>query len=431
MSIFWGKPKPQKISYYKPVKSMIPFGGWKWKWCYGSEGAMPLLTEQTVSCDSPVSCKPTAAPKLTKEEKKAQKAEEERQQIRAKIAAEEKAKAEVKAKADAKAKAKAEGKPIPKEPPPKGEEVEEKLPVFVLTDIVQGMRSLGWMKSATLIQRWFDGKALTIPKDDKQLGRPIDSETITLEWALGFKRVKSKYNELLEKISNDKAMGVLKPKVERQIKKSFAENPHNPSFSTAPFLADLQKFHLDWQFQRNDIDNFDGRGSGIQLLTDFTGSLGRCAIYAAIGYVSVSGPQYYVYDNTKNTKSYCREPTIRVTHIYVYIRDVFEFNEWQYLGHWNKTGMILAPDGTFGFLGHAPFVGPSGSKPLPVDTRPVGRKLLEENVYWSVHNSDFQKWREKYGKGGDFVVFSKPVLLKLRDPITFTMENLCTPPEKM
>jgi len=426
--MFWGKPKPQKISYYKPVKSIIPFGGWKWKWFYGSEGAMPLLTEQTVSCDT---CKSTAAPKLSKEQIKAQKKEEEHQKILDQLASEKKAEAEAKAKAEAKVKAKSEGKPIPKEPPPKGEEVEEKLPVFVLTDIVQGMRSLGWLKSATLIQRWFDGKALIIPKNDQQLGRPIDDTTITLKWALGFKRVKSIYNDLLDNADNIAAIKVLKPKVKEQIKKSFAQNPHSPSFSTAPFLADLQKFHSDWHYQSRGIDNFDGQGDGIQLITDFTGSLGRCAIYAAIGYVSVSGQRYNVYDNAKYTKSFCLEPVVRVTHIYVYIRDVFEFNDWQYLGHWNKTGMILAPDGTLGFLGHAPFVGPSGAKPLPVDTRPTGRKLLEENVYWSVHNSDFQKWREKHGKGGDFVVFSKPVLMELKNPITFTMEKLCTPPEKM
>jgi hypothetical protein len=434
--MFWGKPKPQKIPYYKPVKSLIPFRGWKWEYFYGFDGAMPLLTSQTVSLDPPAPKKAEPPPKkvkLTPEQAKAQKLEAEKE-ARQKYLAEQAAKQQ-----KAKEKAEAKGKPKVKEEPPKGEEVKEELPTFSLQDIVLGMEAQGWKKSATLAGRWFGNPALTLPKGDQRLGRPIDDTTITLEWALGFKGVRSRYDELIQwKIYNDPAMTMLKERLKPKIREAFLQAPTRFNhIDTTPFLADLQQFHNTWQFQYNLIGNLDTIGSLPHLLTDFTGALARCNFYTAVGIATVMGDKYFDYDNKKNTKSYCRELTVHVTHIYVYIRDVYEFNndyelnDNQYLGHWNKTGMILSSFGVVKFTENLPVIRFADGTTLPVDVRRSGRKLYEDHIYWPVHNSDFNEWRNRHQKGGDFVIFTKPVLLKLKKPLVFQMEKLCTPPISM
>ncbi|MBZ4241698.1 DUF6402 family protein, partial [Mycobacterium tuberculosis] len=44
---------------------------------------------------------------------------------------------------------------------------------------------------------------------------------------------------------------------------------------------------------------------------------------------------------------FCFEPVLQITHVYVYIKDSYSFNDdssskSQYLGHWNKNGMVLS-----------------------------------------------------------------------------------------
>ena len=60
--------------------------------------------------------------------------------------------------------------------------------------------------------------------------------------------------------------------------------------------------------------------------------------------------------------------------------------------------------------------------PFPVDL--LG-KLLGKDIYYPLRNRDFLKWREKKGRGGDFLVFSNRDLIKLRNPISLDMGEVC------
>ncbi|MDR1229065.1 MAG: DUF6402 family protein, partial [Azoarcus sp.] len=44
------------------------------------------------------------------------------------------------------------------------------------------------------------------------------------------------------------------------------------------------------------------------------------------------------------------------------------------------------------------------------------KRHKEEDVFWPVFNSDYNEWRKKHNHGGDFVIFSKPKLVKLKRP---------------
>ncbi len=83
-------------------------------------------------------------------------------------------------------------------------------------------------------------------------------------------------------------------------------------------------------------------------------------------------------------------PTIEISEIGMYVRDTYDFlnapGQDQLLGYWNKTGVI---------------------KPLP------GEYLLEPKriyrwfkPYTKVTNNDYNDYRRRTGKGGDFLVFS-------------------------
>lgn len=69
---------------------------------------------------------------------------------------------------------------------------------------------------------------------------------------------------------------------------------------------------------------------------------------------------------------------------------------------------------------------------MPVDARRgLIRKLREGDVYFPIYNKSYQEWREKHKRGGDFMIYSKPKLVKLVTPIEFSLPPVCRPPEKM
>jgi hypothetical protein len=121
-------------------------------------------------------------------------------------------------------------------------------------------------------------------------------------------------------------------------------------------------------------------------------------------------------------------------HIYVYARDSYSFNDLenysQYLGHWNRTGVIVAYD-----AGAADVLNKISNKkiefepgnepkeflpPLPNHLdKPVDIKsnFKRKEVFYPVRNRDFQRWRELKGRGGDFVIFSNLERIELAKPI--------------
>ncbi len=68
----------------------------------------------------------------------------------------------------------------------------------------------------------------------------------------------------------------------------------------------------------------------------------------------------------------------------------------------------------------------------PIDKRTgFFSKLLVKNVYYPVYNKSYNEWREKHNRGGDFMIYSKPQLFKLKKPIQMKLEQICRPSEPM
>ncbi len=108
--------------------------------------------------------------------------------------------------------------------------LEAKLPPkvrrFRLDDIPGAMRSrLGWPVAATLMERWFRSTASEMPNTIKSGQRrlidldptQLDEGTVTMQWALGFARVKAAMSRLQNQWNSVAGLEQLQRKVTRQM----------------------------------------------------------------------------------------------------------------------------------------------------------------------------------------------------------------------
>lgn len=223
---------------------------------------------------------------------------------------------------------------------------------------------------------------------------------------------------------------------------------NNPTFSgtldTLNFHnGDLQDLHSHFEFQLSPVSTYDtavnigASGASVYTMSDISASLGNFAFYAAVARATVKQDVYNRYTSTGT--QYCRKAKIEITHIYAYARDSYSFHDAgsasQYLGHWNKSGVVIMPnaaaasmatkqllDVTNGRWDASIELGNQNYPPFPVDV--VG-KLLGRDIYYPVRNRDFQDWRTKKGRGGDFLIYSDRKLIKLDAPIILDMGEIC------
>lgn len=123
---------------------------------------------------------------------------------------------------------------------------------------------------------------------------------------------------------------------------------------------------------------------------DLAGALGGFGLYVAPAKIRIRPP--IIGSGT----------LAEVTHIAIYVKNPYSFfddpieSASQYLGHWNRDGICLVPEGYVAQW--ADFSGWSNYIIQPEG--PYGR------TYWPVHNSDFRRWQDKHDAGGDMILFS-------------------------
>ncbi|WP_322081453.1 DUF6402 family protein [Burkholderia sp. BCC1972] len=394
----------KKVPYYKPKKGVF---GSELKEYKGSQGCIPLDTQRSVSIDrlAPGEKPPPPPPKpISKPPSAPETIRSAPQPLpQADLA-------------------------VTKESPRQAEsEVCENPPPFDLQDVPIAMDNLGWKVSAKLARIWFAGSAHTYNNDPISV-QPISLNDVTLDWALQFGSVKRKFEKLITRdIYREAATDLAKKKILNRIRNQFLEKRGaNLNFNTSQLENNILQFHINWQFQYIPISDWDTLEN--LTPTDLTGALANFNIYVAIGNVEISGEKYFRYDKTSNF--YCIDTIAKVTHIYAYVKDNYSFNEEQYLGHWNKHGVIIAPGSLLSRSST-----PKSSSDIdifvksinkPVDTRrSLFGKFNKSDVYFPIYNADYSRWREKHHRGRDLMVYSKPVYLKLEKPIEFKLGEIC------
>ncbi|RQU99821.1 hypothetical protein DF047_34190 [Burkholderia cenocepacia] len=423
----------KKVPYYEIKTSSIPFSMPKWKEYAGVNGCVPLNTPHGICMD-----------KLAPGEPKSFKPPEP-----------EPAKpGTMKAPAPAKPPLPRQALPRKSSEPADAEDCENP-PSFDLLDVPEAMERMKWPVAARLARRWFSGPKHVWDNSFKT-DQPFDNTTVTLDWTLKFGKVKERYDELISKnIYNENAGAKLRELLRHVIKEKFTSSVAF-DFQTVGDKGNPVEFCRKWQFQFVNVSSFDTTEGLPYVPTDLTAALANFNIYAAIGRAEFSGDKYYKYDNHEKTKTYCVDLTASITHIYAYIKDSYSFNDEkppsssQYLGHWNKNGMIITNGGRIRELLYRSGVNSNIGDSLHIDSRIKWKYLIDDfldkpidtrkglvkkfracDVHYPVFNKTYNDWRIKHNRGEDFVIYSKFRYLKLANPIKLSLGEICRSPEKI
>ncbi|WP_156992201.1 DUF6402 family protein [Paraburkholderia oxyphila] len=288
---------------------------------------------------------------------------------------------------------------------------------FEVTDIPGAMAKMGWHTSAALLNKWFhcSPKNQAMSSFEKTYGlsqdgshqypaHRIDQSTIRLDWVLSHSRVKARFDVLQSHfyLTTNTALALLAKKLGK-----FKDREH-----IAPLVetnGNMDELHTKFQFQRVQIDTSALEKASVFFRAmlnygkpdDLAGALGGFAMYAAAAKIHI-------------------RPSIigsgrvaEVTHVALYVKNPYSFFDdekesgSQYLGHWNRDGICLVPEG---YVSQWANFG-SWSKYIIQPEGPYGR------TYWPVHNSDFRRWQDAHNAGGDMILYSDFQIVKISPSI--------------
>ena len=163
--------------------------------------------------------------------------------------------------------------------------------------------------------------------------------------------------------------------------------------------SDFLAFHQKFQFQFAKVDGTWGQriaqfihreATAGGIPDDLTGALGSFNFYAAVRYASFDHLAGVAY----------------VIDVSIYVRDPCEFSDDQYLGHWSTGHVAVVPahqlNGGAEWLDY-PVVDGNIAKP--------------DSILYPVTNRHYREWRAKHARGGDFMIYSDRMEVRLNPPI--------------
>ena len=242
------------------------------------------------------------------------------------------------------------------------------------------MDKMGWTVAARLMGRWFESEGFVLDEEQKKkyLRFPLyipnnhyDDKIVTMDWALKFERVKDEYENILRNINTVAAIKRLQDHVINHKLFDDASRLGNVGMNALELNA-----HCQIQTQMF--------GSRTDTIDDLYGAIGLGMLQLAV---------------VGEVQRGINKDSFRVDNIGVYLKDAYEFNGFQFLGCWTK-------DKTFGkaeILNHAA----AQAYRLSAPAAALAAKLIKtDQPVFYVHNHDFRNYREKHGKGGDFIIYS-------------------------
>jgi hypothetical protein len=320
-------------------------------------------------------------------------------------------------------------------------------PPFDMLDLPEAMDNMHFFVGSKLARRWFNSRRHEIP-DNRDYIYPddmVDTKIVTLDFILKYPRAQDRYEHLVRNgVYDGVAFDAIKEKMRQWLAAKFIDKGTAYSGdldSLALCRGDIQKLNNEFQFRRETVSNFDTLSW--RLLTDLTASLANFDFVAAIANARIYTTKYFSYPKGQ-PMVYCCESTVEVTHIYVYARDSYSFADRpgkkasQYLGHWNKGGVVLVPEAVTSELankfadrdiqwGDVAHSEEGFGSPVDLLRGMFGQQMRKQDVHYPVHNSDYLAWRQKFNRGGDFLICTKPTRIKLRESIKITLDEICKP----
>lgn len=270
---------------------------------------------------------------------------------------------------------------------------------FKLSDIPATMRKKGWTVASKLMERWFGNPAWEMSLDQKRdrfgtldiqrTSEQIDTTTVTMAWLLQvqFQRARAMRDQFIYGAGapngtplwrNQEALGFIAQRLRRDGKFTNAIEQFGKGLST-PLLS------------HHCLLNERVAGSLTDPLDDLYGALGFYAMrVAGAGYI----------EPLKDSKGKIIKHRVHLEKVGLFVRDTYDFIGSQGLGLWNfndvqKGTGYFNPDVKLDQNCNA------------VDEKDANKAVRrEEERYFDVENADFQSYRTKFSKGGDFVIYS-------------------------
>lgn len=354
----------------------------------------------------------------------------------------------------------------------KGKSEAEKIQIdrFKLRDIEQVMRNHGWKMGAKAQALWFTGKAYQLSERaknasedesmiDKVLNNAVEADFVDWEWLLSFTVVREKLDHLLMTKETLISRNIYDPNmldyysqypdVRHNIYSNPAKNSliynfksdkdmdsnrfgyrfgqeilqmyKNGKYIFSKEMENIYFYHRYWQFQYIKVG--DG---GIEK--PWTGDSIE-DWFAAFGSFTLNVAPYEIeiFEIEKNVYK------VNVLQIAIYARDSFDFNGNQYLGFWNKNGVVLPMEEN---VRQALYLGANWFSINIFDielnneadyafNKPLLKNgdNLNKDLYFPVNNSDYRRWRENskrndptgIGFGRDMILFSEVDIRKVSD----------------
>ncbi|WP_143531327.1 DUF6402 family protein [Rodentibacter rarus] len=347
---------------------------------------------------------------------------------------------------------------------------------FKLRDIEQVMRNQGWEMGAKTQHLWFTGKAYQLPEEaknasedgsiiDKVLSNAIEANFVDWDWLLSFNIVREKLEQLLMTKKAFMVKNIYNPNyliycydfhdacynVPYNIYTSSAKNAlinkfksdkdsnnnrfgykfgkeillgyKNSKYIFSQEMENIHFYHRYWQFQYIPI----GDGGFEKPVTESSIE----DWFATFGSFTLNVAPYEI-DITEIEKNVYKVDILKVA---IYARDTFDFNGNQYLGFWNKNGVVLPMMENFrqaAYLGMNAMLSKAKEFKLEMNNEvdyAIQKPLLKngdsinKDLYFPVNNSDYRRWRENskkndpagIGFGRDMILFSKINIQKVED----------------
>jgi hypothetical protein len=327
---------------------------------------------------------------------------------------------------------------------------------FDLYDIPAALKTAGFPVAAKLSQKWLDAPAYSAygtdePGSAKEQTYPkdkVDTTSVSLDWLRDLPKIEERYQALLGKLNSEPARKALRDNFTNHL--ATHSNTSHELSTRKHCQGDWQTVHALFQFQLEAVSMLDTMTDTMGM-TDVTAALANFNFYAAVARADITSKIYNVYNTPTGTQR-CSKSTVQVTHIWVYAKDSYSFHDSgqssQYLGHWNKHGVIVLPAAVAASVGMKKIADAThiarqtdrskkllnwlNSQQLELWETEVGRypmdisgNLAEKDVYYPVRNRNYRNWRQVKGRGGDFLIMTEPKLLKLNQPIVLDMAEVC------
>jgi Family of unknown function (DUF6402) len=258
--------------------------------------------------------------------------------------------------------------------------------VFDISNIPLIMQRNGFVNGAALMSYWFSNPPKTAPDYCES-----DTSTIAMKWLLQFPVAKAKYDELKRRIANE----ATKRLVLQRIKEGGVLSSPDPNgWSTLGNLPGLTTPQMD-NFYVNSItvearyQDMAKVGLGMNIIDDFWCSLGTCQLRLAVK----GRCQNLELTDQEKRANLQRKLVVYIEQSGVFAFDSYNFNDEQDLGYWNNL--------------------------------PIGKgsgSTVAGGMRFNVTNSDFDEYRRKNNKGGDFLVYSDIEWETLKQPVRYILQ---------